>query len=123
VSDILIIDDDSEFREMLKTMMEMEGFNVATAEDGKIGVDLYRLKPTDLIVTDIVMPNQEGVETIYFLQKEFPDVKIIAVSGGGRGKASDYLDSIKRLDSVKGTFQKPFNMDEFVNKVREVIGE
>ena len=123
MSDILIIDDDSEFREMLKTMMEMEGFNVATAEDGKIGVDLYRLKPTDLIVTDIVMPNQEGVETIYFLQKEFPDVKIIAVSGGGRGKASDYLDSIKRLDSVKGTFQKPFNMDEFVNKVREVIGE
>lgn len=123
MSDILIIDDDSEFREMLKTMMEMEGFNVATAEDGKIGVDLYRLKPTDLIVTDIVMPNQEGVETIYFLQKEFPGVKVIAVSGGGRGKASDYLHSITRLECVKGTFQKPFNMDEFVNKVREVIGE
>ena len=77
---ILIIDDDDRFRDMLQDMMERNGYEVVSASDGKEGIDLYRKEPTDLVITDIIMPNKEGVETMFELQRDFPDVKIIESS-------------------------------------------
>jgi DNA-binding response OmpR family regulator len=119
---ILIIDDDDRFRDMLKDMIERNGYEVVSASDGKEGIDLYRKEPTDLIITDIIMPNKEGMETIFELRKDFPDVKIIAISGGGKGKAEDYLSSAGLIPNVKRSFQKPFAMDEMLQAVKELVG-
>ena len=79
---ILIIDDNDQFREMLRKCLESEGYEVVTACDGKEGIDLYHKELTDLIITDVHMPERSGAELIFELQKEFSDVKIIAISGG-----------------------------------------
>jgi len=81
---ILVIDDDIQILEMLGQTLEREGYEVVDALDGKEGMRLYREAPTDLVITDIVMPEKEGVETIMELKRDFPDVKIIAMSGGGQ---------------------------------------
>ena len=81
---ILIIDDEEKFRKMLRQMLERAGHEVVEAPDGKEGVKLYREKLTDLIITDIFMPEKEGIQTIKELKRDFPEAKIIAISGGGR---------------------------------------
>ena len=91
MSKILIIDDEAPIRSMLKDILEDEGYEVVEAENGEVGISQYRNDPTDVVITDIVMPDKEGIATIRELKKEFPDIKIIAMSGGGRGGADDYL--------------------------------
>jgi CheY-like chemotaxis protein len=89
---ILIIDDDNQFRAMLREMLERTGYEFLEASDGKEGLKLYRENPTDLI-----MPEKEGIETIIELRRDFPDVKIIAISGGGQIDAEQYLSRLKSL--------------------------
>ena len=119
---ILIIDDDNTFLDMLKDMIERNGYEVVSASDGDEGMDLYRKEPTDLIITDIIMPNKEGVELIFEFQRDFPDAKIIAISGGGKGNAKDYLNVASNISNVKHAFQKPFAMDEMLAAVKELVG-
>lgn len=119
---ILIIDDDDMFRDMLKSMIEKNGYDVVSASDGKEGMDLYRKEPTDLIITDIIMPNKEGVELIFEFERDFPDAKIIAISGGGKGSAGGYLDAVSNIPNVKFAFQKPFPMDELLTAVKKLVG-
>jgi YesN/AraC family two-component response regulator len=83
MANILIIDDDQQILNMLSQILKRAGYGVVEALDGKQGLKLYRENPTDLIITDIIMPEKEGLETIMELQRDFPDVKIIAISGGG----------------------------------------
>ena len=80
---ILVIDDDYQVREMLRDTLEIAGYEVEVASDGREGLKLYHNRPTDMIITDIIMPNMDGLETITELQRNFPDTKIIAFSGGG----------------------------------------
>jgi len=77
---ILIIDDDPQILDMLGQTLKREGHEVLEALDGKEGLKLYRENPTDLVITDIIMAETEGIETIMKLQRDFPDVKIIAIS-------------------------------------------
>lgn len=88
---ILIIDDDDQIREMLRQMLERAGYEVTDAPNGKVAMKLYREQPADLIITDLIMPGKEGIETIIELRRDFPEVKIIAISGGGRIAPRDYL--------------------------------
>ena len=119
---ILIIDDDDTFLDMLKDMIERNGYEVVTASDGKEGMDFYRKEPADLVITDIIMPNKEGVELIFELQRDFPNAKIIAISGGGKMKAEDCIKTVSLIPNVKRTFQKPFAMDEMLQAVKEIVG-
>ena len=118
---ILIIDDDTLFRQMLRQMLERAGYEVVEAEDGKKGTELFREAPTDLIITDIIMPEKEGIETIIELKREFAEVKIIALSGGGRLKAKECLNGAKGL-GASHIFTKPFDRKELLEAIQELFG-
>jgi len=117
---ILIIEDDDQTRSMLRQVLEREGYEVVDAPDGREGIRLYRGKPTDLIITDIIMPEKEGIETIMELKRDFPDVKIIAMSGGGRIGPDEYLHVAKKLGAQR-TFAKPVEREEMLKAIRELL--
>ena len=117
---ILVIDDDDQFREMLRFMLEREGYEVNEGFDGEIGLNLQKEKPFDLAITDIIMPNKEGIGTIVDLRANYPDLKIIAISGGGRIVPNDYLKIAERL-GAHGTLSKPFKRKELVLIVKDVL--
>lgn len=80
---ILIIDDDEQMRNLLCRAMEYAGFEADVASDGRKGLRLFEEAHYDLVITDLIMPEQEGMETITFLRRNHPDIKIIAISGEG----------------------------------------
>lgn len=117
---ILIIEDDVQFRAMLRDMLKLAGHEVAEAPDGEEGIRLYNEKPMDLIITDIIMPEKEGIETIIELRRSFPDVKIIAISGGGLINAEDHLQMAKDFGAIH-TLTKPFGREKLLEAIREVL--
>lgn len=119
-ANILIIDDDDQFRTMLRKLIERSGYEVIDASSGKEGIKLYRENPADLIITDLIMPDKDGIETIQELKQIFPDVKIIAISGGGRLGANDYLN-VAQILGAKRTMTKPINLPELLNAIEELL--
>ncbi len=117
---VLIIDDEPVILVMLKKMIEKAGYKVDLASNGNEGLDLLRSKPFDLVITDIIMPEREGLEIISILRKEFPEIKVIAISGGGRLSPDGYLESANFLGAKK-VLKKPFTMDEIVGAVNELL--
>jgi DNA-binding response OmpR family regulator len=117
---ILVIDDDSQVRDMLKQFLERAAYEVGVAPDGYAGLKLHRADPADLIITDIVMPEKEGLETIMEFRCHFPGVQIIAISGGGKIGPHDYLHTAKAMGAQK-TFSKPFDLQELMTAVRELL--
>jgi CheY-like chemotaxis protein len=117
---ILLIDDDPHFRGMLRQVLEKEGYEVVEAENGKEAMTLFRAEPTDLVISDIFMPDQEGLQTIRELREEFPDIKIIAISGGGPGGSMNFLSAAK-LFGAQRTLWKPFDLAEFRRTVHDVM--
>ena len=117
---ILLIDDDELLRVTLKDILERAGYQVVDASDGNLGNKLYREDLFDLIITDIFMPNQDGITTISNLKKINPQVKIIAISGGGKIlKSSEYLMHAKLLGALK-TIQKPIDPKELLQTIKEL---
>jgi len=119
---ILIIDDEPQIRSMLKLMLEREGYEVAEAPDGVEGIKVYRQNPADLIITDLIMPNKDGIGMIIDLKKEFPDVNIIAMSGGGLNKPEGYLKGAKKLGAAC-TLTKPIDREEMLRAVKDILKE
>ena len=117
---ILIIDDEPQIRSMLKLMLEREGYEVAEAPDGIEGIRIFRQHPADLIITDLIMPNKDGIGMIIDLKKEFPNVKIIAMSGGGLNKPEGYLKGAQKLGAVC-TLTKPIDRDEMLRAIKDVL--
>jgi DNA-binding NtrC family response regulator len=117
---ILIIDDEQQIRSMLRLMLERDGYEVVEAPDGIEGIKAYRQKPADLIITDLIMPNKDGIGMIIELQKEFPDVKIIAMSGGGLNKPEGYLKGAKKLGAAC-TLTKPIDREKMLRAVKNII--
>ncbi len=109
---IIVIDDDKKIRDVVRALLENEGHEVVGAPNGKIGLELQRQSPADLIITDIFMPEKEGTELIMDINDEFPQCKVIAISGGGNVRGVDFLQLAYNLGAVK-TFQKPFGLQEF----------
>jgi CheY-like chemotaxis protein len=120
MTSVLVIDDEAPVRKMLRHMLERAGYTVIEAKDGGMGMRLYHEHPTDLIITDILMPGKEGVETILQLRKLYPQVKIIAISGGGRMNKHDLLTTVEHLGAVR-TLAKPFERQELLTTVQEVL--
>ncbi len=122
MSRLILVEDDPQVRGMLKETLHQEGYDVLEATNGREAVILYRQTPADLVITDIIMPEQDGVETIHALRKEFPNVKIIAISGGSANIRGDYLlGTANALGAIK-TFKKPVDMNELLATVKEVLG-
>lgn len=120
MSRILIIDDDTQIRTMLRLMLEHEGYEIDDAPNGKAGIDRHRETPADLIITDLIMPEKEGMQTIRELKQEFPEVKIIAMSGGCRLGPHEYLPLAAKLGALR-VFRKPFGRTDLLQAIRELI--
>ena len=119
---VLVIDDEPQIRSMLRMMLERAGHEVEEAPDGIEGIRIYRNNPVDLIISDLIMPNKDGIGMIIELKKEFPDVKIIAMSGGGLNKPEGYLEGAKKLGAQR-TLTKPIDRDELLRTVNDTLKE
>jgi DNA-binding NtrC family response regulator len=115
---ILIIDDEPQIREILRIWFEQEGFTVLDAENGREGVKMQRRDPAQLLICDLIMPDQEGIETITSFKKEFPGVGIIAISGGGKIGPDSYLEIAVQLGAWKA-FKKPLDIPQLIESSRE----
>ncbi len=117
---ILIIDDESHIRTVFRLILEQEGYKVVEASNGEEGIQLYRENPTDLVITDILMPVKEGFTTIMDLKRDYPDVKIIAISGGHRIGSEEYLKVAKKFGAIK-MLNKPVRREELLDAVKNLI--
>ena len=115
---ILVVDDEDQIRQLIRETLEQAGYHVAEARDGKEALDQYRLAPADVVIMDILMPEQDGLETTATLRREFPNVKVIAITGG-----SDMIGILNFLDVAKmlgahRVLQKPFEMKTLLDTVQ-----
>jgi len=117
---ILVIDDDATIRLSLKLALEDVGHHVEEAANGLKGIDQFRANPADLVVTDIFMPEKEGMELIDEIKRDRPETKIIAISGGGRMNPDDYLTIARRLGADR-TLLKPFDIDLLLDTVDALL--
>ncbi len=120
---VLVIDDEELIRGFIRLALEREGYEVREAHNGEIGLRMYRQEPADLVITDIIMPDKEGLETIRTLKRENTDVRIIAMSGGGPRMGHDYcLQMANKLGVVK-SLAKPFGAAELLEAVKEALDQ
>ncbi|MGH7215813.1 MAG: response regulator [Nitrospiraceae bacterium] len=120
---ILVVDDENQIRRLVREALEQAGYHVTEARDGTEALRQYRLAPADLVILDILMPNQDGLETTIAVRREFPDVKVIVITGG-----SDMIGILNFLDVAKmlgahSTLQKPFEMKTLLDTVHAELQE
>ncbi len=119
---IYVFDDELSILLMIKKMLEKAGHDVEIALNGREGMELFNEKVPDLLITDILMPEKEGLETIMELRKKYPALKIIAISGGGRFGPEGYLPGAKLLGADLA-LQKPLMQKEFLKAVSSLLDE
>ncbi|MEX5218308.1 MAG: response regulator [Nitrospira sp.] len=118
MSSVLVVDDEESVRRLIRDTLGQAGYQVSEARDGKEGLLHYRQAPADLVIMDILMPDQDGLESILTLRREFPAAKIIAITGG-----SDMIGILNFLDVAKmlgarRTLQKPFDIKHLLEVVQ-----
>ena len=118
MSSILVIEDNAEMRLILEQTLASAGYDVRTAEDGNQASSLFQDKPPDLVITDIYMPNKDGLEVIMELRGNFPKTKIIAISGEVTHK--NMLPVANTLGAAR-TLAKPFEPQDLLTAVKEVL--
>jgi DNA-binding response OmpR family regulator len=117
---VLIIDDERSLRRMMVRILTSMGHEVAEAKDGEEGLRMFRIHRPTLVITDIVMPRQEGFQTIRELRREAPNVAILAISGGGREHTPTFLVDAGRV-GADATLRKPFRPDELIRAVNKLL--
>ena len=115
MASVLIIDDEAGIRTLLRSVLEAAGYTVVEAVNGHQGLDLYRSRPTDLIITDITMPELNGLDMILALTRQFLHAKVIAISGVD---GEDHVLDVAKLLGARRTFHKPFSMPQLLEAVR-----
>jgi CheY-like chemotaxis protein len=120
MASVLVIDDEAQIRRMLRKVLETEGYEVMDAADGSKGINIYREHPTDLVLTDILMPNKEGLETIAALKRDFPEARIFAMSGGGMVGSETCLRLAKGLGAAR-VYTKPFEIEGLLKDIGEFL--
>ena len=118
---VLVVDDEDQIRQLIRETLEQAGYDVQEASNGKQGLERYRTKPTDLVIMDILMPDQDGLESIMTLRREFPAARVIAITGG-----SDMIGILNFLDVAKmlgarRTLQKPFDMQTLLDAAQSEL--
>jgi CheY-like chemotaxis protein len=119
---ILVIDDDAVVRNLLRTVLEAAGHAVVEAADGVEGVSACRSHEVDLVITDILMPEADGSWAIRRIKRDFPDITIIAMSGGGQIAKSDTCLSVAQRVGASRVFEKPLPHDELLEAIRDLVG-
>ena len=117
---ILLIDDDDDVRTMIRLTLVQFGHTVIEARNGREGLALFPHAAADLVITDIVMPEGEGLEVLMALRRHVPPVKVMAISGGGRVSAADYLHMAKAMGAAK-VLAKPFSAEVLLAAVNELL--
>ncbi len=120
MSSILVVDDDTQVLDVMSEMLRLEGHQVSVAENGRQAVDRMRDDHFDLVITDLIMPEKEGLETIADIRKLQTDLPIIAISGGGRVGPTDYLETA-RFIGADATLAKPFGRQELISTVTHLL--
>jgi len=119
MANILLVDDDDNFRSMLRITLQRLGHQISEASNGLVALKLFQLHLYDVVILDLIMPEKEGIETIRDLRKQRPDVKIIAMFGGGRLKAMDIL-SVAKAVGADQVLAKPFSNDNLLDALNAV---
>jgi YesN/AraC family two-component response regulator len=114
---VLIIDDEELARFAIREILENADYDVEEAENGRIGIKKQIKTPFDLIITDLIMPEKEGIETIIELKNSFPNLKIIAISGGGRSRNMDFLEMSERFGANQ-ILAKPFTEQQLLDVIK-----
>lgn len=126
---VIIIDDEEDIRIVLKEIFKRAGFEAETASNASEGLDLLREHGAELVVTDVIMPGRNGVDTVYDIRMEFPNTKVIVISGGGNVTPSDYepaaIKTTAYLASAAAvgadlTLTKPFDREDLIRAAREL---
>jgi DNA-binding response OmpR family regulator len=117
---VLVIDDEPLMRKMVCNTLASAGFQVADASNGVMGLKLYREQRPNLVITDILMPDKEGIETIIEIRKIDSRARIIAMSGGGRTNREDFLKIAKQFGAME-ILKKPFRGDELLGAVERAF--
>ncbi|MBM9511848.1 response regulator [Desulfogranum marinum] len=117
---ILVVDDEDQIRTMLTQMLSQEGYEVHTAENGEHGMSLVGKYSFDLVITDMIMPVKDGLKFIMELVRDYPDLRILAISGGGAIKAERYLTMAGYLGDI-ATLEKPFKRDVLLSLVSQQL--
>lgn len=110
---VLVIEDEAALRQTIRRMLESAGHEVVEAENGRTGLEIFRKNSLDVVITDIIMPNKEGIETIRDIRALNPDIRIVAISGGGRTKNFDFLRIAGKL-GANATLAKPFQRQQLL---------
>ncbi len=121
---ILIVDDEELARFTIRDFLETAGHVVDEATNGKEAIESQNADPFDLIITDILMPEKDGVETTIELKRDYPDLKIIAISGGGRTKDLDFVCTILKRAYGFGAdkiLAKPFSKEDLLERVNNCL--
>lgn len=116
---ILVVDDDAKIRELLTIMLETEGHKVMEAESGLDAMDICNNKDVDVLITDIIMPKKGGMRTIIEVKNSYPNVSVIAISGGGYLDSSEYLEYAKKV-GANATLEKPFKKQQLISLIEKV---
>lgn len=117
---ILVIDDDAQVRNLIVRVLTDAGHTLSEAEDGDEGLNRIVADEPNLVITDILMPNREGIETIMQIKRQYPTVKILAISGGGDFVGHSYLDTAKRL-GADDVIPKPFKRSVLLEAVKRLL--
>ncbi len=119
---ILIIDDEVQVVEMLRSLFESNGFEVDTALGGQEGLDAYKKQPADVVSVDMIMSDQEGSETISEFRRDYPEAKMIAITGAPLEAMNDFLH-LARAQGAIYAFRKPFRLVEILDAVNQIVLE
>ncbi|MGB5536219.1 MAG: response regulator [Thiogranum sp.] len=132
MASILIIDDEEDIRDALQMVLESAGYEVKVASNGNEAIELQREEPAQLVITDIIMPEKDGVRTIKEMRQESPGLRIIAISGGGGVEplaykpgaitTTAYLAAAKEVGADR-VFAKPFDRKDLIQAVDDLLGK
>ena len=117
---ILLVDDDDLFGDMIEKALIMFGYEVARSRDGKAALKLFDPAAVDLVLTDMIMPDMEGVELVLALRRQHPGVKVIAISGGGSNEPAAYLKIARQIGALR-TLAKPFPLETLRATLKECL--
>lgn len=120
MSVILIVEDDKDLREMLRTALQRKDHTVVEAENGKEALLYFKPDITDLVITDLIMPDEDGLKVIMKIKELKKDIKIIAISGGGKGGPGSYLTLARALGADE-IYYKPFSLNDLTARISELL--
>ena len=119
---VLVTDDEAPIRALVRQILEAVGYEVSEAADGAAGITLLRTHPVALLITDIFMPGQEGIQTIMDVRQHFPQMKVLAISGGAKRSSINMLPEARAF-GAHGTLAKPFTRQELLDAVSAVLAQ